>query len=233
MKELSIFVDESGDWGEYKVHSPYYIITFIFHDQSISIYEELARLENELRSIGYSGHCLHAGPIIRGEEEYRGVDISIRKKIFMKTMAFLRRMDISYKCFYIEKKQFDNSLDAVGRLSKQLSIFLKDNLVFFFGYDVVKVYYDNGQNEVSKILSSVLNIMLDNVQFKKVLPKDYRLFQMADFICTMKLVALKMEQKSLSKSEIYFFGNERTLKKKYLKPISIKELDNKRIRASR
>ena len=68
MKELSIFVDESGDWGEYKAHSPYYIISFIFHDQSVDIHEELTRLENDLKSIGYSGHCLHAGPIIRGEE---------------------------------------------------------------------------------------------------------------------------------------------------------------------
>ncbi len=35
MRELGIFVDESGDWGEYKHHSPYYIITFVFHDQNI------------------------------------------------------------------------------------------------------------------------------------------------------------------------------------------------------
>jgi len=228
MKELSIFVDESGDWGEYKAHSLYYIISFIFHDQSVDIHEELTRLENDLKSIGYSGHCLHAGPIIRGEEDYRGVDIATRKKIFMKTMAFLRRMDIHYKTFFIEKRQFDNSLDAIGRLSKQLSIFIRENLDFFFGFDTVKVYYDNGQNEVNKILSSVLNILLDNVEFKKVLPKDYRLFQMADFICTMKLIELKMEQKLLSKSEIYFFENERTLKKKYLKPIYNKELDTRK-----
>lgn len=35
MRELSIFVDESGDWGEYKHHSPYYIITFVFHNQDV------------------------------------------------------------------------------------------------------------------------------------------------------------------------------------------------------
>ena len=73
-----------------------------------------------------------------------------------------------------------------------------------------------------------MNILLDNVEFKKVLPKDFRLFQMADFICTMKLIELKMEQKLLSRSEIYFFENERTLKKKYLKPIYNKELDTRK-----
>ena len=38
MKELSIFVDESGDFGEYAVHSPYYIITMVYHEQDKDIY---------------------------------------------------------------------------------------------------------------------------------------------------------------------------------------------------
>lgn len=31
MKELSIFIDESGDFGEYDHHSPYYIITMVWN----------------------------------------------------------------------------------------------------------------------------------------------------------------------------------------------------------
>lgn len=224
MKELSIFVDESGDWGEYTYHSPYYIITFVFHDQTIDITDDLSKLENDLKNIGYSGHCLHAGPIIRGEEDYRGIDIHTRKKIFMKTMGFIRRMNIQYKSFYIEKKQFDDSMEAIGRLSKLLATFVREHLDLFFEYDKVKVYYDNGQHEVTKILSSVLNVLLDNIEFKRVMPKDYRLFQVADFLCSMTLIRLKLEQKMLSRSERLFFDDERTLKKKYLKPISNKEL---------
>ena len=37
MKELSVFIDESGDFGEYDDQAPYYIITMVFHDQSLSI----------------------------------------------------------------------------------------------------------------------------------------------------------------------------------------------------
>lgn len=33
IKELSLFVDESGDWGEYDYHAPYYIVSFIAHNQ--------------------------------------------------------------------------------------------------------------------------------------------------------------------------------------------------------
>lgn len=31
-KELSIFIDESGDFGEYEPHSPYYIIGLVVHE---------------------------------------------------------------------------------------------------------------------------------------------------------------------------------------------------------
>jgi hypothetical protein len=44
VKELSVFIDESGDFGEYSPHSPYYIITMVFHDQSNDIREALTKL---------------------------------------------------------------------------------------------------------------------------------------------------------------------------------------------
>ena len=45
MKELSIFVDESGDLGEYDYRAPYYIISMVFHDQNYDMNKELAILE--------------------------------------------------------------------------------------------------------------------------------------------------------------------------------------------
>lgn len=222
MKELSVFVDESGDWGEYDYHSPFYIITFVFHNQDSSIATDLLKIETELKNIGFDGYCLHAGPIIRGEDEYRNIDISNRKSVFRKMMGFVRRMNIKYRSFYIEKKQFSDSLEAIGRLSKQLSLFIRNHYDIFLSYDKIKVYYDNGQIEVNKILSSVFNVLLDNVEFKKVLPKEYRLFQVADFLCTITLLELKLEHKSLSKSELFFFDSERTLRKKYIKALNSK-----------
>ena len=97
-------------------------------------------------------------------------------------------------------------------------------MLFFCSFDSVKVYYDNGQVEVTRILSSVFNALLENVEFRRVLPADYRLFQVADLICTLKLAELKLKNHLLSKSELYFFGDERTLKKNYLKPLAKKEL---------
>ncbi len=35
-KKLSIFIDESGDFGPLKLHAPYYLITMILAQQEIS-----------------------------------------------------------------------------------------------------------------------------------------------------------------------------------------------------
>ena len=72
-------------------------------------------------------------------------------------------------------------------------------MLYFNQFDVVKIYYDNGQIEVTRILSSVFNSLLDNVEFKRVIPSNYRLFQVADLICTLKLTELKMQNHILSK----------------------------------
>lgn len=224
MRELSIFVDESGDFGEYDYKAPFYIISMVMHDQSVDIESDLKILENELFNMGWPDHCVHAGPVIRSEQEYHGYDLKDRQKILMKMMTFIRHIDVNFKSIYIEKRHIEDMIEATGKLSKQLAGFIRDNFQFFQKYDVVKIYYDNGQVEVTRILSSVFNALMEHVEFRKVMPADYRLFQVADLICTLKLAELKMEKHQLSKSETFFFNDERTLKKNYLKPLSKKEL---------
>ena len=120
MKELSIFIDESGDFGEYAVHSPYYIITMIFHDQSDDINPSISKLNQELFYLQLDDLCIHTGPIIRKEEIYRNMNIPERRRIFNKMVAFIRQINIRYKCFYIEKKHIDDIVAATGKLSKQI-----------------------------------------------------------------------------------------------------------------
>lgn len=79
MKEISIFIDESGDFGKLNPRSPYYIVTMVFHDQATDISTCLESLEQELTYLGYPQHCLHAGPIIRMENEFNNEDIIIRR----------------------------------------------------------------------------------------------------------------------------------------------------------
>lgn len=55
-------------------------------------------------------------------------------------------------------------------------------------------------------------------------PVDYKLFQIADLICTMELLAEKADTNSFSRSEMEFFDNIRDFKKNYLKHIKKKLL---------
>jgi len=225
MKELSIFIDESGDFGEYSYHSPYYIITMVFHDQDVSVESDIIHLNNALAEIGLKNHCIHSGPLIRREEEYRNMDIKTRQAILNKMIAFVRRIDIQYKSFYIEKKHIESRVEVAGKLAKKIGNFIRENYEKFTTYDVIKVYYDNGQVEVSKILSSVFNALLQNVEFKRVMPSEYKLFQVADLFCTFELLKLKLEASEISQSEKIILGNEKNIKKNYLKVLNKKEIN--------
>ena len=75
------------------------------------------------------------------------------------------------------------------------------------------------------MLSTVFRFMLSNVEFKKVIPSEYRLFQISDMLCTLKLAELKLNDKKLSKSELAFFDySDKILKKHYLKIVKQKSI---------
>ena len=104
MKELSIFIDESGDFGEYNHNSPYYIITMVFHNQQEDVQPAISKLNHELSYLKLDNLCIHTGSIIRKEEIYVNMSVDERRRIFNKMVAFIRHTNIRYKCFYIEKK---------------------------------------------------------------------------------------------------------------------------------
>lgn len=222
MKEFSVFIDESGDYGEYQHHSPYYIVSMVFHDQSKSIADSVSKLNQELSYMNLDGLCIHTGPIIRMEEIYNVMSKKERRTILNKLVAFLRNVDVRYACFSVEKKHTDDYVDIISRLTKEIAAFIRKHYDEFLSYDVVKIYYDNGQHEVTKMLVSIFSALLPRVEFKRVMPVNYKLFQVADLICTMKLIGLKLDGPGLTKSETQFFGNVNDLKKNYLKKIEKK-----------
>ena len=82
MKVLSIFVDESGDFGPYSSHSPYYIVSMVFHNQANDISGNVAKLNEELNNLGLKEHVVHTEPLIRREENYRNMSPNERRAIF-------------------------------------------------------------------------------------------------------------------------------------------------------
>lgn len=69
-KILSVFIDESGDFGPYELHAPYYLVAMILHDQDTDISENIKSFETHLSNLGYRHHAIHTGPLIRRESIY-------------------------------------------------------------------------------------------------------------------------------------------------------------------
>jgi hypothetical protein len=222
MKELSIFIDESGDFGEFMTYSPYYIVTLVLHDQSVDISENINILNKKVKDAGFPDFTVHSGPLIRREKEFKDLSTTERKRIFNFLYNFTRTIDITYYPIIVEKKELGSKSDLNTRIKKQLSSFLESNAEMFMQYERIVVYYDYGQMELSNILVKRFNASLSNVSFKKVEPANYKLFQAADMLCTLELLALKAENKALSNSELLFFISGKELYKSYLKAIQRK-----------
>ena len=196
----------------------------LFHDQDKDINPMIKKLDEEIQSLGYEqDFVIHTAPLIRKEEMFNAVMPNERRALFTKLFYFVLKSDIQYKTFVFEKKQFENTLKLEGRMAKDMSLFIRSNLDFFQGFENVILYYDNGQHELNRILNAVLTTELSHYDIRKVLPKDYKLFQAADLICTLQLLSLKRERKELSNSELLLFHNERELNKQFIKPIMKKK----------
>ena len=228
MKKLSIFIDESGDFGKYDIDSPYYIFSMIFHNQSKDINNLIDNLNYSVSSIS-ERLLIHCGPLIRREEIYRYVDLKERRKIFNSLYFFSLKAPIYVNNIFVDKRECDedDELSLSTKLVRQLSIFIRDNIRYFFSYDEVCIYYDNGQKQLASILNNTFNSLLSNVSFKKILPDEYKLQQVADLFCTLKLLELKSINNNLSTSEKIFFEGQNKLKKNYLKILKKKQFNNK------
>jgi len=216
---ISAFLDESGDWGACDPRSPYYIATFVFHEQEESIAEPIAKLNASLVPFSVEARALHAGPLIRREKEYLDISMMTRRQIFHRLFVFTRTCKIAYHPIVADKRHITGERNLADMLTKRLRAFLTANLAYFQGHDRVILYYDYGQPELAKILDDTFGEILNNVEYRKVSPVDYKLFQAADLLCTLELLALKAENKTLTHSELAFFRSERELLRTYLKPI--------------
>ena len=225
IREISVFVDESGSFTSDAGPSRYYLVCMVFHDQAASIDEEVAALDGELSSLGLGAeHAVHAGPLIRWESPYRNLRRQDRRIVFAKMLGFLRRIDVSYRCFHVDKRFVDGAGALHDRLLQQIVSFLSSHAEDFNAFDRLKVYYDNGQSDVTQILREAFALFSSRIEFvSQVVPGKYRLFQVADMIATLELVRLKLETEGrISAAEKDFFLSIQNLKKNFLKPTARK-----------
>jgi len=227
VKEISVFVDESGSYDSDVASSLYYMVCLVFHDQDSDLTDDIRKLEEEIANLGRPGdHCVHTSPLIRREDEYEYEMREVRRSLFYKMLTFVRKADVRYKCFCVAKGFVDGGCSIHQKLRRDITSFLAANTAMFAEYDRIKIYYDNGQEQVKKILEESFCASTTKAEFiAEVTPAKYRLFQAADMICTLELIRLRIEDAhGLNKAEKAFFGNARLFKRNVIGQIASKEL---------
>lgn len=222
-KTLSIFIDESGDFGPFSEYSSNYIVSFVFHDQSIDISNDLKILKTKLSYLGCAEDMqIHSMPIIRGEYEFEAANMEYRRKILSYITSFFRNASIYYRSIVINKHNMNEEYNLENMLKNKINELIVNNYNYFNSYDDIVIYYDGGQKKLTRILDSCFKENFSNYRIKKFLPKDKYLLQVADFVCSLELLNLKFP--NLTNRELKFFRNNKTLKNNYLKLLQYKKL---------
>ena len=124
-KILSIFIDESGDFGKYDHHAPNYYVAIVIHEQSNDIEANIRNLDDHVINLGYEIHAIHTGPIIRRESFYANDLREQRRALFNSLYHFTRKLNIHYICPKLKKIECRNmeqdSLLMKGKLSKTIA----------------------------------------------------------------------------------------------------------------
>lgn len=224
MKELSVFVDESGDIGG---ESKYYLLALVFHDQNNELEHTINLYEQSLRDRHLPNIPFHFSPLLRANEGYQGFDIRSRSSLLMSFNTFSQHTPFSYHVFTYQKDRY-NSFETLGyTMRRDLIEFLFDHLTKFATFDHVKIYYDNGQPLITKTLHRAFEYALSKnaIVYRDARPSEYRMFQIADFVCGIELTALKYESHEATSTDCRFFGQNRDFKKNYLRKLRRKLLN--------
>lgn len=224
MKELSVFIDESGDKS---THARYFLLTVVIHDQANKIADKINAYEQALAIADLPNIPFHSEPLLNGHKGYTDLSLSQRKKLLYSFNVLVQRLPIQYKTFVYKHREHDDAESLAQHIERDLIALFNDHLEFFQDFDKVKIYYDNGQQLVKQALYSAVSSCLSQqaVIRKKTTMTEYRLAQVADYLCPIELAAVKYAAKENGGTYDKFFGGIGSFKKNWLKQARRKSAD--------
>lgn len=226
---LSVFVDESGTFRYPDPSSRYYLVALVFHDQSFDIAPFVRDLDAALEHMGLDPKTFacHAGPLIRKEKMFASFRREWRAKVFKLFFDFARRVEFKYHCLCVDKRYISSAPQIVTILQTDLASFLNSHKLQIQKHERIKVYYDCGQSPVTNLLHKTFTADIGGmVEFaQNVKPQDYKLFQVADLLCTTALIEHRLVNgEHMTESEHAFLGGPRLFKRNILKYLKRKEI---------
>ena len=185
VRELSVFVDESGKLGD---DVKYHLLALALHDRSKDVFEHIGRYESTLAQRGLRDIPLHMNPLMRANEDYKGITAQERNRLLTCFSSFAWKCPFSYEVLSYRKSHFKSDEDLFSKMKRDLILLLFDKLETLQAYDIVKIYYDDGQGMVTDALHAAFEYALNKqaIIYRDCSPADFRLQQIADFICEIE-----------------------------------------------
>ena len=206
MKRLNIFIDETGEFGFNKRSAKLYGVSFVFHEQSNDISNEIEKLKQNMQLLGFSG-MVHMGDLVAGHGDFSGMSIAKRRKIYNALYRFSTRIKATYSTIIINKHDIKNNAALSKTIERQIQNVIVDSLVYFQSFDQIVVYYDGGQKPLNKIVSETflkLNSAMLKSDFDHV---EKKIFQVADMLTYVDKLIYKYQHKErFTATESAFFS---------------------------
>lgn len=217
MKTLSVMIDEAGNFDMSSAANPLYCLTLVFHNQSESIDSQIQYFNEGLISLGQNpDKAVHTSPLIRREPPYQNIRREELSKLMALTTIFVKKLPIKYKAFIFDKRESDSYNAFLGKMNSEVRMFIQNNLSFFQSFDDIIIYYDRGQKEISDLLRATFEDMFKpNVEMRLAFQYEYKLLQVADYICTIEYSKEKWDTGRVTNSEIAFFGSRRLFLRRF------------------
>ena len=230
MSELGIFIDESGNFEKDKSSNnnlrDLYIVSFLFHDKSVSIEKGIKNFEDFLFRNGLEKYStIHSMPLIRMQKPYNIFNEDFRRKLFYRLFVLMCKLKIKHKTFVCDKKFCSSKQIVRQRLEQYIKQMIEDNYDYFNKFDEIVIYYDSGQNYLTKTLHNAFASNLSNYRFKDdVFQGKYRLLQCADLVCSLELINQRKQHGEYIKAIENFFISDRNYNQNYRKAYKNLEL---------
>ena len=182
VKQLDIYIDESGNFDNYSEHNLIYSVAFIMVDFNDDNSKSITLFENKLSKIIGGEHFVHTGNLVRGEKPYKGMLLKDRQDLFYILFLFAKYSKYKVACSIFEKSKVSNEIfkgvaDSIIETIKGLEDFIS-------GYDSIIVHYDNGQEFLKETLLTTFEAISIKYLFQELFNKITRLCRWRIYLVT-------------------------------------------------
>lgn len=222
MSELGIFIDESGVFEPINNENGFkdlYIVSFLFHEKSLSINDAVQDFEAFLVNNNFPQNIpIHTMPLIRQQKPYKNLDAEDRRKLFKHLFQFMRKLKLKHRVFVCDKSYCSAKHTIKNSLESFIEQMIFEKYEYFKKFDEIVIYYDSGQNYLTKTLRTAFASNLSNYRFKEdVFQGKYRLLQCADLVCSLELIKQRKQNNEHINAIEKFFKSDNKFNKNYKK----------------